>query len=435
MNNCDNNVIFPDNAVTCIAPWYELRIETNGNFSYCYASSIDQESSNLSMIDWFNQGPRSSQVRKNIQQGIPSTGCQGCYQSESKSIISARNRRNQQGAIYDNRYFYNSLEQSPAWSRITGQTSAFKPAFLHVSLSNLCNLSCKMCAPVFSSHLTSTMKRIKLIDSNTPTLLDWTDDPERWDQFCDIVFNNPDLICLHFMGGEPLLHKKFYKFIDLCIENQQTDFHLTFVTNGTLYDETLLKKLNLFKSVQIEISLENLHLSNDYIRQGTNYNHVKRNILEFVKHRNQKINIVLRSVPQALSVMHYDTLIDFAIEHQLLIDSNDLGNKPNLKAFILPVALKNSLIDKFKQKYLSNQNETLTTSDRVLLLRDQSAVLEQLQDHVRNIIKILSEPEPENIEQLRKDFIKYNQYFDPDLCQFLSIYPELENFYYEYNQD
>jgi hypothetical protein len=71
----------------------------------------------------------------------------------------------------------------------------------------------------------------------------------------------------------------------------------------------------------------------------------------------------------------------------------------------------------------------------VLLLRDQSAVLEQLQDHVRNIIKILSEPEPENIEQLRKDFIKYNQYFDPDLCQFLSIYPELENFYYEYNQD
>jgi len=433
MQHCSNKILFPNDSVTCIAPWYELRIESNGNLSYCHASSIDQEASKLSLIDWFNYGPQPTQVRSNIQQGVPSSGCQRCYQTESKSIISARQRRNQQGAIYNNKYFYNSLEQSPAWPRISGQTSTFKPAFLHISLSNLCNLSCKMCEPALSSQLANTMKKIKLIDASTPTLVDWTDDPERWDQFCNLVIDNPELICLHFMGGEPLIHKKFHKFIDLCIEKQCTNFHLTFVTNGTFYNPDLLKKLSYFKSATIEISLENLHSSNDYIRQGSSYKYIKQNILEFVKHRNQKINVVLRSVPQALSVMHYETLIDFAIKNQLQIDSNDLENKPNLKAFVLPEHIKKSLIDKFRQKYLDRQDEALTTSDRVLLLRNQSAVVEQIQDHVRNVIKILAEPEPSNIEDLRRDFIKYCQYFDKDSSHFLSVYPELEKFYYEYN--
>jgi molybdenum cofactor biosynthesis enzyme MoaA len=290
-----------------------------------------------------------------------------------------------------------------------------------------------MCEPALSSQLANTMKKIKLIDASTPTLVDWTDDPERWDQFCNLVIDNPELICLHFMGGEPLIHKKFHKFIDLCIEKQCTNFHLTFVTNGTFYNPDLLKKLSYFKSATIEISLENLHSSNDYIRQGSSYKYIKQNVLEFAKHRNQKINVVLRSVPQALSVMHYETLIDFAIENQLQIDSNDLGNKSNLKAFVLPNHIKKSLIAKLRQKYLSGQNEELTTSDRVLLLRNQSAVVKQIQDHVQNVIKILAEPEPSNIEDLRKDFIKYCQYFDKDSSHFLSVYPELEKFYYEYN--
>ena len=111
------------------------------------------------------------------------------------------------------------------------------------------------------------MKQAGMIDKNIDILSDWTNNQLVWNGFLNHILSNKQIECFHFMGGEPLYHKKFYEFIDFCVDNQHTDFHITFVSNATIVpDRKYINKLKKFKSVQIEISIENFDKSNDYVR-------------------------------------------------------------------------------------------------------------------------------------------------------------------------
>lgn len=415
--------MFPNNNVTCISPWYELRIDPTGELRCCH--SIRQsaaENTTLSFLDWFN---KDNKTRTNIINGVESIGCSACYYNEKNNLISHRMQRNLQAAIYNGEYFRESLEQSPAYKRMTGNQTIY-PAFMHVTLSNLCNLKCRMCFPQYSSQLTDAYKKINWLDNDTPTLIDWTVDTNKWNEFLELVKENHNLMSLHFMGGEPLYHKRFYQFIDWCIDNNKTDFNLTFVTNGTIYKEELINNLKQFKSVQIEISIENIHIANDYIRMGSDFNSVKKNIMKFIE---KDVRVVLRTVPQALSIINYDTILDFAIENNLGFDSNVLDNPQHLKSFILPKELKNDIVDKIRSKYmhiLSSDNN----ANEVAMFRASGGI----KKHIESLLIMLNESEPGDIEELRQKFVKHNMELDKvsDL-KFKDIYPELLNFYAKYS--
>lgn len=232
------------------------------------------------------------------------------------------------------------------------------------------------------------------------------------------------------MGGEPLYHKRFYEFIDWCLANEKTDFHLTFVTNGTLCNVELLNKLKHFKSIQIEISIENLHETNNYIRINSSYTVVKENILNMVKYLGIN-SIVIRTVPQALSIIHYDTLLDFAIDHKLPIDSNIIYKPEHLKCYVLPKELKDILIDKIKTKYANILSHEYSDNP---IARIRTNNLQGIKNHIEAILILLDEREPDNIEDLRHQFVEYNNKLDSVTeYKFTEIYPELLKFYAKYS--
>lgn len=403
---------FPNNNVTCIAPWYELRINQDGSYTYCHASRNVKYMSDLNPAQWFESGADVSDARACIQAGTALTGCSECYQNEQQGIVSFRHRRNFQAAIFSGEFFRQSLYQSPAYKRMQNSNN-IKPAFIHVSLSNLCNLACRTCSPELSSRVVSVFKRASIIDFQTPINLDWTKDTPKWESFVSLVADNPDLVSLHFMGGEPMLHDKFYELLDLCIDRQQTDFHLTFVTNGTVYRDDLIDKLKHFKSVQVEISIENLHKTSDYIRIGSNVDQIKHNIKLFSNHKSEKFTVVLRTVPQALSIQHYDTIIDFAIENQLTIDSNIIHNPEFLKIVVLPADVKKKTIDHLISKYKELINRDLfSNAESLLLFRNNNEFLKSISDHLHLILTLLKEKEPENIDVLRAQFVEFNKKLD-----------------------
>jgi len=424
--------MFPNNNVTCISPWYEMRINADGSMTYCHGAKKDTwETSELSLIEWFNKGPLPKKVREQIKSGHEVEGCVNCYNIEKQNIISFRNRRNIQGAIFGGDYMDEQLKQSPCYSRLSGKTEYMYPAFLHVTLSNLCNFSCRMCFPEFSSQLKSNYIKLKLIDDNN-TLIDWTNDEKKWLQFLDIVKNSNQLLSIHFMGGEPLYHKKFFEFINWCVDINRTDFHLTFVTNGSIYNKDLLDKFKLFKSVHIEISAENFHTSNDYIRTGSNFQLIKNNILSFINNIHDNTRIVLRTVPQALSIQHYDTIIDFALENKIPIDSNFLSNPDFLKINVLPKELKQKISKKFKNKYASILEQTENQTNYLNLVRHETKAIE---NHIKSIMILLEEKEPDDIEDLREKFIQHNKIFDKlSKLKFKDVYPDLVDFYAKYNR-
>jgi hypothetical protein len=90
---------------------------------------------------------------------------------------------------------------------------------------------------------------------------------------------------------------------------------------------------------------------------------------------------------------------------------------------------------KFTSKYLNNNAVEHDVSSRAFLLRNQTEFNIQLQDHVKNIIKLLQEPEPENIDAIRQQFVNYNKIFDQSSTRFIELYPDLELFYHEYSQN
>jgi len=425
--------VFENDNVTCVSPWYELRINSNGDYTYCHASK-DHEKSSMLPSDWFNNGAVVSKAREQIKHGQPVSGCQQCYRAEQAKLLSHRSRRNLQAAIYSNKYFKHSVNSSPAWNRMNGRTQHMMPSFIHVSLNNVCNMACRMCSPRDSSKVGAIFKKAGLINSIKPEI-DWTQDQQKWQNFCDLIIKNPSLICLHFMGGEPMLAKKFHELIDFCIENNAVDFHLTFVTNCTVVNSELLDKLKQFKSVSIEASVENFHHSNDYIRIGGQYAQLKKNIEFLLQHRTDTFNVVLRTVPQALSVLNYDSIIDFAINNNVAIDSNILSRPEYLKIFVLPkeikLQIKQQLIDKYHDLIEISASDLSISS--TVNIRNNHKVQEQLSTHVRLVLTLLDEEEPENIQSLRQDFFEYNKKIDvASNLKFTTTFPSLEKFYNEY---
>lgn len=424
--------MFPNNKVTCLSPWYEIRIDTNGQLRCCHALPQSCfETTELSFLDWFNKGTLPNKIRNSMRAGEEVQACKRCYDDESANLISFRERRNIQGAIYHNNYFKESLLQSPVYKRLTNDDKTFKPAFIHVSLSNLCNASCRTCFPQYSSLLTANLKKINQVPNDTPILLNWSEDPKKWENFLDLVKNNQNLLALHFMGGEPFYHKRFYEFVDWATENHFTNYNLSLTSNGTIFDEKLFEKLKKFKFVQIGISVENLSISNDYIRIGSSYNKVLENYEKYKTFASKDFKLVLRTVPQALSIENYASIIDFALENQIPIDSNFLSNPEYLKVFVLPTALKQDILNKLKIKYkdiLNLQNNSLAVSTV------RQPTLEQMKIHIESLIILLEEKEPMNIEELRKQFINFNLQMDQvSNLRFVQVYPNLKEFYEKYN--
>lgn len=427
--------MFNNDCVTCIAPWYSIRIDTDGSYRYCDFSKVSDQSS-LVPSEWFLTSAHMIAARSSIQQGTPLDGCTQCYQNENNQFESYRQRRNIQAAIHHGGYFKESVAQSPAFDRMCQTSlSTIGPAFIHVSLSNVCNLSCRMCDPKWSSKISSIFKKIDIISKDSSTLLDWTTDVAKWHDFSqNLVLKNNNLTCLHFMGGEPLYHEKFHQLLDTCVAESKTDFHITFVTNGTIWRPELINVLAKFNSVAVEISLENFHQTNNYTRHGADFDTVKQHIINLLSAKPDNISVIMRTVPQALTIKHYDTVIDFALEHNLHIDANMLFDPPELSISILPKEYKRKIVNKLNLKY----SDFLSCHGGKFLIqeiRNQSHQKQQLAYHIQKIIRMLESPEPDNIDDLRRKFVAYNRKFDQVVgTSFQEHYPDLIDFYEKYNK-
>lgn len=371
----------------CVAPWAEVRINANGSMNFCHAADstmipINDNIGTVTVEQYFGQSESVTQTRLNLENGGSIERCHHCYKDEQSGLISFRQRRNLQTAIFPGRDFLPSLAE--AWPRISGWQ---QPRFYHISMSNLCNMACLMCHPEYSSLLTSMQQRAGVLDIKTPVLRDWTQHDRVWDGFVQHLVGNREIQCLHIMGGEPMLHKRFWQLLDTLIQQDHCDFVLTFVTNGSIYNSDIVAKLKKFRSVVVEISIESLDCSNDYIRYPSQYLDIQKNIAQYLDHRDSGFDVVLRSVPQLLSAARYDGLLEFALHNGVMIDSNFLHEPAFLALNLLPDTIKQEVIQRLSRFV---QDETVIIND--LNLRDSTNLARSLSLHARQVIAQINIP-------------------------------------------
>jgi hypothetical protein len=219
--------------------------------------------------------------------------------------------------------------------------------YLHVDLGNFCNLACKMCGPQASSKIAAQQVKWGQYKYKKYVGSDWTQNKEVWDKFLKELLLMK-LQNIHFMGGETILTKRFHDFLNFMIENKRFDLNFSFVTNGTTFDEQLIKKLKLFQRVGIEVSIETITQHNEYVRQGTDTKEVLANIEKYRKHcDNERISLTIRPAPSALTIGNYNTLIEYCLEQQLIIKSNIVYSPTFLNVAVLPIDIRKKYLKKY----------------------------------------------------------------------------------------
>ncbi len=412
----------------CVGPWAEIRVNSNGSLNYChYADNtslpLDDSVAVLSLDNYFSKSQTIIDVRNSLATGLKTPRCHRCYHEESIDCISFRHRRNIQFGIFPGADFDQSLIESDFFTRFETKS---KPRFYHVSFSNLCNMACMMCHSKDSTRFDDFVRRAGLSNTMQPVRNDWTQGP-AWHEFCEHLINNPDIICLHIMGGEPMYHKRFRELLKFLTDHHHTDFHFTFVTNGTIYDENIFEYLAQFRSVTIEISIEGFGPENDYVRHGSDTQKIVENLHSFLAHRSSILDVVLRTVPQALTVMQYHKILEFCRKHNVTIDSNPLSNPDFLHCSVLPIDMKKR-VQQSLEKFMIPDNGTVNKIN----LRNRNNVHTALSTNAKFVLKHLFQ-DPINKKSMQQLLVDYCTKWDRTRRYHIKDYiPELSDFFQEY---
>jgi pyruvate-formate lyase-activating enzyme len=380
---------------------------------------------NQTVQQWYNDAPLQ-QVRERIKSDEPLSECRRCYSRESHGYESKRVKENLKTVIFTEQSFDRSYQQSTYYQDFQDNITVRQPRDWHVDLGNECNLACKMCEPRASSLISSMYQKWQLIPETANR--NWTQDPVAWSNFLRSLTRVPALNRLHFMGGEPLLNKRFVELLDFLIDNGLQSTSISFVTNGTFINHAIFEKLKQFCSFDIEVSIESIGPNNHYIRQGADTDQIIGNIEWMADQQSDQFQLVLRSVPQLLNINNYDQYIRWAWKQRLVIQGNPLIDPAYLQIAVLPLALRQTFIPQYQtlRAELQLHNHTRTTLNTG---RNVKNLEMQLIRECESMIQMLAAPEPDNVQDLRKQLchwlVRWDQEFELNAMDY---YPEYREF-------
>lgn len=420
----------PNQKIFCNVPWTNTHVYWDGQFGMCCfeAHPPADRTYNLkfySVNDWHTSQPMTD-FRQRILGDDPLPECSRCYKEEAHGHESKRIKENFKTAIFTEQAFDRSFVQSPWYEHFTATTNQ-QPREWHVDFGNECNLACKMCFPGASSRIAQQFSKWGLLESPPSN---WTTDPEKWQRFIDSVDATKKIHRIHVMGGEPTVNKKYVEFVQHLVDQGRTDISMSFVSNGTVINHDLIKLLKKFKEVNIEISLESINANNHYIRQGSDTAAVRSNISWL--RNNTFFQIVLRSVPQLLSINNYDQYIRWAFDQKLSIQSIPVQMPAYLAINVLPRDMRLQFVEQYQQvkDYIVSQSDDIKT---IAVGRDESRLGSQLARECDAMISLLSEKEPSNVQSLRSTLIewlvRWDKVYNLDAREY---YPEYKEFLEKY---
>jgi hypothetical protein len=414
--------MIPNQKIFCNTPWYELHIYWDGSLGICcqearklYTESDTQYNiATMSIKEWFNSEP-VKRFRTGILGDQRLSECKRCYTEEDHGGNSRRLKSNQKSVIFTRTAFDESFQQSPGYKHFinsyqTQGSTDTVPIDIHVDLGNFCNLACKMCGPRASSTIASQHLQWGIESSRQYLGTDWTKDSVVWNNFKQQLLDLPNLNNIHIMGGETLLTNRFEDLVDTMIDHKKFNLCFSFVTNGTVFRPQLLKKLAQFRRVGIEVSIETIDEHNAYQRQGTDTAVVLNNIKQYLEYCNgSSITVTLRPAPSLLSIGYYTGLLQYAVDHQMIVKSNLCYNPRFLSAEILPQAIK----QQYQHSYLALLDQLKTISVNT----DYNAsnphnYLQSIKEQAEMCLAVLQTPTPADSEKQLENLVGHCNRWD-----------------------
>lgn len=405
----------------CPSPWFHMRITSSGKYEYCrwakssHSTNIALASiKDCSVTEYFQE--RLSSVRQDLLNGTPLDACSKCYTMEEHGKVSGRERQLLKVGVQIER-FSKRLASSP-WFPIFDYSNTHNGHTLEhvqdwqIDLGNFCNSACVFCNPKSSSKLATEFKKLGII-SNVPEPA-WANNVELVDKLCDDILASERLQYLHFIGGETIVTPAFKQILNNIINHGRSkEITVGFTTNLTVWDQEVVNLLEQFKQVNVGVSIETFTSLNDYVRWPSNIGEVTQTLTRWQElcQRNKWL-IQLRITPTCLTVHEITTVLDFAWQNQIPIESCDFLTEPEFfKINVLPVASREPII-KSLLAWVDKHNIQL--SSRIVNSRNTETLYQFLLQEANGYIRYLKES-MDNSSEL------------PNLVEFLKLLEKSRN--------
>ena len=271
--------------------------------------------------------------------------CTRCYVEESKGIASKRIEEIKNYPEY-------TVDVARGATDDTGYMKDVQLDFVELRLGNTCNVACRTCNPASSSKWRNDYDKLQnattfqLTDYNTMEGFRW---PER-DGFWEDLLQHCDTVKTFYInGGEPMLIKEHFAFLERLVELGKTDIKLWYNINMTLMNEKVIALWRKFDHVKISCSIDDLGIRNEYIRHPTNWDTVMKNFLR-LKEEDFEVDIT-----QTVSFMNYSSLGDFYNffykEHGTYVYHNFVYDPIILSPSVLPKEMRDNIHKTFENVF------------------------------------------------------------------------------------
>jgi len=330
-------------------PFTGLATREDGAICACCRSHpvgfIDK--ANLEEI-WNNDTMR--RIRKQVLNNERPPECEPCFSLEDQDVESLR-MRHIAGKIPEARVnlYPNALDTLQA-----DYSMPFEIPTMELKLNNLCNLACRMCHPMDSTSWTdwSEVKEFYKREGNImyaiveehglerkPFLDKFQDNPAWWASLEKLL---PYFKRVEFAGGEPLMDPQHYRILDM-LTPYASQIEIKYATNLTMLGKggrTVWEYWPMFKSVAVNVSIDGIKDSYEYIRTNAHWAKLIANIRQI-----QTISNISRIVGavtvQVSNVLVLDKIIEYFLNDLGIVFHTHRVSYPKvLSAQVLPPPLK-----------------------------------------------------------------------------------------------
>ncbi len=276
----------------CAAKWYEVTLWLYmGSNASCHHNPTHRNDS-VDDPSLLHNTEHKIAERKQMLAGERVGGCQYCWNAEDSGIISDRIMKS---------YGY-------AWDDMKKDIPLkVNPKKIEVAFSRSCQLACAYCSPTFSSSWANdvTANGSYNLTTNTRFNKDIKNKliPDDDNKYIQAFFDwwpelKKDLSVVRFTGGEPLLHPRFWEFLDVLHKDQ--DYIGDFIVNSNLIHEKgqvqkFIDKTRYLtengKNVEIHTSCESSLEHAEYTRDGFDGKVWLKNVNDVLANSDIKITV------------------------------------------------------------------------------------------------------------------------------------------------
>jgi sulfatase maturation enzyme AslB (radical SAM superfamily) len=411
----------------CMHPFTGLATREDGAIQVCCRShpiGFIQDAP----LEYHWNGEAMQRIRRQVLRGERPSECAPCFNLEDQGVESLR-QRHIAGVIPEARI---TLYPDALSKMAHDFTMPFEIPTMEIKLNNLCNLKCRMCHPGDSTSWNDwaeikdfykdegqvIYQMVEEHNLENKPLLDKFEDNAEW--WASLEKNLPHFRRVEFAGGEPLMDPQHYRILDM-LAPYGDQIEIKYATNLTTLgknNRTIWQYWPKFKSVAVNVSIDGIGTSYEYVRGNASWAELINNIKQIQTMPNIS-RIVGAVAVQVSNVMVLDKMIEYFLDDLGIVFYTNMVQYPNvLSAQVIPKELKDIAISR-----LESIKKELSTFK---LVKEKPILYGITLNQINGIINFI---QAKDQSQLWPDCIEFNRRLDKTRNQsFEETTPEFKEY-------